>query len=391
MWLAAFVVMALLILSNAPTPLYVHWQTNFRFSMSVLSSLFSIYVAALLATLAIAGQLCDRFGPRAVLLPGLVASLLACALFFSAHSVPALLLARFASGIGVGVAATAGVAYVVELGGPTRARQAALIASTAVALGAALGPLLSGSLAQFAMRYDSFFAIEAIVLALAAGVVVLLPAQGHPRAGCSSRWRFPTTPSAQRQQMTIAVTVFGSVLCATAFLLSLGPSLLSDLYGVHSPLIAGAMAGLMFAAGALAQPPARQLSLRSIFIWCTALLLAAMVAVALAVFSRTSGPLIAAALFAGGAYGLAQLAGVTLIARDVPAAHRGESNAVFNIGGYVPCGLAPVFAGLLTEQTDLETATLIFAGIVATAGVVSCALAVRRFRDSADQPAAERA
>ena len=91
---AAGIVTAVFVLSNAPTPLYIRWQSQLDFSSSTLTALFSVYIVGLLVTLAIAGQCADRFGCRAVLVPGIAAGMVACVLFASAESVHALLLAR---------------------------------------------------------------------------------------------------------------------------------------------------------------------------------------------------------------------------------------------------------------------------------------------------------
>ncbi|RPH55096.1 MAG: MFS transporter [Lysobacterales bacterium] len=372
--MASMIVTTTLILSNAPTPLYIHWQSELQFSSSTLTALFSIYVVGLLATLVLAGQLSDRLGTRMVLLPGLAVGMLASLLFASAHSVVSLLLARFASGVGVGAAITAGVAYVIELGDARRSRQAPLFGSTAVALGAALGPLLAGSFALFVERPNgTIFFTEALLLFVAACFVICLPARSHAVGDFRlAELRFPRAPRANRLHLTVGVASFGCALSATAFVLSLGPSVLSELTGVRSPFVAGSMACVMFAAGAIVQPAAKSLSFRSVFILSAVMLAIAMAGIAMAVRARIPEPLLMTAAFAGCAYGLAQFGGLTLIARSVPAERRGEANAVLNIGGYVPCGLIPVFTGLLVDRVGIVVAANCFAALVAAAGIGSC-------------------
>jgi MFS family permease len=372
-WTACTIVTAILILSNAPTPLYIHWQSELQFSSSTLTALFSSYVVGLLAALVLAGQLSDRLGTRMVLLPGLGAGMLACLLFASAHSVVSLVLARFASGVGVGAAITAGVAYVIELGSARRSRQAPLLGSTAVALGAALGPLMAGSFASFVERPTSaIFFTELLLLLIAACFVIVLPSRPPAVDFRLAELHFPGAPRANRMHLTAGVASFGSALSATAFVLALGPSVLTELTGADSPLVAGSMACVMFAAGAIVQPAAMSLSLRSVFILSAVMLLIAMAGIAIAVRARAPGPLLMTAAFAGCAYGLAQLGGLTLIARHVPTQRRGEANAVLNIGGYVPCGLMPILTGLLVDRAGLVFAANCFAAVVAAAGISAC-------------------
>ncbi|MFU0418358.1 MFS transporter, partial [Acinetobacter baumannii] len=86
MWRAAGMVTAVFMLSNSPTPLYVVWQRALGFSSGTLTVIFALYIAGLLGTLLVAGQLSDRFGRKPVLLPGIAAALIACGLFACASS-----------------------------------------------------------------------------------------------------------------------------------------------------------------------------------------------------------------------------------------------------------------------------------------------------------------
>jgi len=134
MFRAAWTVTAVFMLSNSPTPLYVVWQRTLGFSSGTLTVIFALYIAGLLGTLLVAGQLSDRLGRKAVLLPGLFAALVACALFATASSIAMLAVARLLTGIAVGVMVSAGMASVGDLGGTRRRRQAALLASVAMVL-----------------------------------------------------------------------------------------------------------------------------------------------------------------------------------------------------------------------------------------------------------------
>lgn len=201
---AAWVVTAVFMLSNSPTPLYVHWQRQLGFSSGTLTVVFALYIAGLLGTLLVAGQLSDRHGRKLVLVPGLSAALVACLLFAGATSVAMLAIGRFLTGIAVGVIVSAGMAAVVDVGGSEHKRLAALLASVAMVLGAGLGPLLAGSLAQsLAQPVRPIFGIEALVLLSALGVVWWLPLR-RPIASGPARLRLPTVPQANRRQVSVA-------------------------------------------------------------------------------------------------------------------------------------------------------------------------------------------
>ncbi|MCK2169555.1 MFS transporter, partial [Thalassospira xiamenensis] len=97
--------------------LYVHWQEQLVFSSGMLTVIFALYIAGLLGTLLVAGQLSDRYGRKPILVPGLVSALVACVLFANATSVGMLAAGRLLSGIAVGVIVSAGMAAVVDAGG----------------------------------------------------------------------------------------------------------------------------------------------------------------------------------------------------------------------------------------------------------------------------------
>jgi len=359
---AAGIVTAVFVLSNAPTPLYIRWQSQLDFSSSTLTALFSVYIVGLLVTLAIAGQCADRFGCRAVLVPGIAAGMVACVLFASAESVHALLLARFVSGIAVASAITAGMASVMEFGGPQRQRTAALLASASLVLGAGLGPLLAG---VYALTLEApsgpAFLTELMILAAVGLLVWTLPFV--PREPRARPWRLhaPSVPRQNRTHLLVGISALGCAMSCTAFVLSLGPSVLAHLTGVTNPLVAGVMACAMFMAATLAQLPARRSPVRTVFGLAAGAIIAGMVGAVLAVVTSLASVLLVGAALAGAGHGLAQLAGLTLIGLHVPAERRAEATALLNMGGYVPCGLMPVFTGLLVDRTNLAFGITCFA------------------------------
>lgn len=374
MLLAASLVTAVFALSNSPTPLYVRWQAQLGFSDGTLTLIFAAYIAGLLMTLLVAGQLADRFGRKPVLIPGLTLAIAACTLFAVADSVTVLVLARFLTGISVGVIVSAGIAAVVDVGGPTRRRQASLTASVAMVLGAGLGPLLGGLFAQIlAAPIVPLFLTELVILVAALIVAIALTLkQHHVRANEAARegrtWRLPRVPREYRMHVGLGIAVFAPGITATSFVLSLGPSLLSTLLNITSPLIAGGMACAMFLAATGVQLAVGRLRVRTIFILGSVATIASMLSLAVAVNASLSGFLIAAALLAGAGQGLGQLGGLTLIGAHIPGHLRAEANSVLNIGGYIPAGLIPVATGFLVDAIGLARGASGFAIIlVATA------------------------
>ncbi|MGF7149786.1 MFS family permease [Sphingomonas zeicaulis] len=356
----------LLGLSNMPTPFYVRWQAAIGFSPSMLTFLFSAYIVGLLASLAFTGGLVVRLGSRSILLPGCILSMGACALFIAARSEWVLILARLLSGLGVGMGITAGIPWIVELGGRRWAAVSLPLASGAVAAGAGLGPLLAGALSLVIGRpIQTAFGCELALLSTATMVVALRVGGGGPRVrGAVSSRLLPRVNPSEVPHLIRAIAGFGCALGATAFLLSLGPLVLKVAAGVDDPLMAGTMASSMFLSGAAVQIPGRHMTARGLSLVAGAAILLASTGIAMSVLLGSPYPLLVGALLAGAGYGLAQLAGLRLISKQIEDWRRPEANALLNIGAYIPCGLLPVLTGLAVDGYGLAAGTLFFAALI---------------------------
>ncbi|MFZ6645505.1 MFS transporter [Undibacterium sp. TJN25] len=379
---AAWMVTAVFILSNSAMPLYVHWQRQFAFSSATLTVIFASYIAGLLGALLVAGQLSDRLGRKAVLVPGFLIAMAACGLFAVADSVAALIAARLLTGVAVGIIVSSGMAAVVDVGGPDRKRQASLAASVAMVLGAGLGPLLAGTLAQV---MDSpvavIFGIEFLLLATALAVIVVMPLPGAPRgngAVPAGRLRLPSVPASNRMDLALGIAVFAPGISATSFVLSLGAALLSRLLHVSSPMVAGGMACLMFMSATGVQFAVKKLPMRNILLLGAAATALSMVAMILAVHAAAPSMLLAAAVLAGMGQGLGQLGGLTLIGMKVPDQQRAQANSLLNIGAYIPAGLLPVATGFLIDHAGLAVGATAFAAVLIAAAVAAAGFVAAR-------------
>ncbi|MER7185147.1 MFS transporter, partial [Streptomyces hyaluromycini] len=313
-WLAAWPVTAVFVLSNAATPLYVLWQREIGFSRGMLTVIFACYIAGLLGSLLVSGVVSDRLGRRTVLLPALGLALAACAVFATASGVAALIAARLFTGIAVGAVVSAGMAAVTDVAGPHRRRLAALLASCAMVFGAGLGPLLAGVLSEtLPAPTVTVFVVEAALLGTAVLAVLRMPVR-RPDAPAKGAWlRIPGVPPGSGGQLTLGIAVFAPGITATSFVLSLGPSLLSGLLGTTSRIVAGAMAFTMFLAATGVQFAVRKLPRRTILTAGAVSTTLSMVALVTAVRTASVPVLVAAALLAGAGQGTGQLGGLSLL------------------------------------------------------------------------------
>ncbi len=386
---ASWLITAVFMLSNSPTPLYSYWQHQFGYTSGTLTVIFALYIAGLLGTLLFAGQLSDHYGRKPLLLPGLTAAMIASLLFATAESVTALAVARLLTGIAVGIMVSAGMAGVADLSGPQSRRQAALLASAAMVTGAGLGPLISGTLIRVLTHpVIPLFILLFIALFIATVVAARLPFP-HRRQSVqdSLRLTLPSLPAKNLSALFCGIGVFAPGITATSFVLALGPSLLTLLTHSYSPLLAGMMTCGMFISATLSQVLARRWRLSRVFLGGTLTTLLAMVMVTLAIICHQYPWLIFAVLLAGAGQGLGQFGGLTLLALQVADQRRAQANALLNIGGYLPAGILPVVAGYLTDKQGLSVSAILFALLLTLFALAGGIYAQRFVRPAQVDPA----
>ncbi|WP_312034025.1 MULTISPECIES: MFS transporter [unclassified Rhodococcus (in: high G+C Gram-positive bacteria)] len=279
-----------------------------------------------------------------------------------------LLAARLLAGAAVGAAVTAGMSATIDLTPGHRRRTGSMIASAAMVFGAGLGPLLSGTLTQLIDTPQPWiFGIVLTVAALTLVIAVRLPLhrefdQDRP---AERLWSWPSVPRPNRREFAWGAAAFAAGITSTSFFLSLGPSVLATGIDSPSPLLAGATACGMFLVATGIQFALAHLRTRTHLALSSSAAFASMVALTASVtISPTPALFVLAALLAGAAQGLGQLAALTLIGTRIPTNHRAEANAALNIAGYIPAALLPVGTGYLIQNMPFGAAITVFATAV---------------------------
>src|SRR5687768_10661423 len=134
--------------STVITPLYVLFEGAFGFSKITLTLIYAVYVVGNLTALLFFGRLSDQIGRRPAALLALIILALGALGFVLANGIAALFVARILIGLGVGIAAGAGTAWLTELIGGTEKARATTLATASNFLGIALAPLIAGMLAD---------------------------------------------------------------------------------------------------------------------------------------------------------------------------------------------------------------------------------------------------
>src|SRR5690606_29214488 len=153
-WIVAFTFAVTMAFSAAPAPLYVLYQAEQGFGPFTVTVVFATYAVGVLASLVLAGHVSDWVGRRRMLVPAVLVDAPAATIYLEWTALPALLVARFVSGISIGMLTATATAHLAELhmaARPGAARTRADVVATAANLGGiGLGPLVAGLLAQYA-------------------------------------------------------------------------------------------------------------------------------------------------------------------------------------------------------------------------------------------------
>ncbi|MCR8551203.1 MFS transporter [Salipiger sp. P9] len=180
---------------NLQAPLYEVYAAESGVGVTAVTIAFAAYVGGLMPTLLLLGGLSDRIGRRIPIAAALMLGVLATALLVQAPGWSSLVLARLLLGIGTGLATTAGTAYMTELLGPGRSRQAALLVTSATSLGFGGGALATGL--SLGLQGATLLPVSYVLLFLLAPGLALatlgLPRPDRPRA--VSLLRLPVFPA----------------------------------------------------------------------------------------------------------------------------------------------------------------------------------------------------
>jgi len=178
---------------------------------------------------------------------------------FLIPGVPALLVARFISGISIGMLTATATAHLTELHltarpGESRVR-ADLVATAANLGGIGMGPLIAGILAEYAPRPLSLpYLVFEVLLLLGVVAVALVPETVERRTTRPSyRPQRVTVPTEARPRYFSAAAVGLTAFAVFGLFTSLAPGFLAGTLHQRSHALAGLVAFLVFASGAVAQ------------------------------------------------------------------------------------------------------------------------------------------
>jgi MFS family permease len=369
-WLVAAVFLVSMAFSTVPTPLYPIYQQQDGFTSFTVTVIFAVYAVGVVTSLLFAGHVSDWVGRKRILLPALGLEALAAVLFLVWPALPGLIVARFLTGLGVGMMTATATAFLLEL--HTAHRPAAgrgrfeLVASAANLGGLGTGTLIAGALAQFVTAplrtpYVVFLGLLALSAIAVAAVPETVVAPDVP-----PRYRPQRIRVAGHDRAGYAVAAASAFTAFAVFGLftSLAPSFVAG--SLHHPgrLLAGTIVFLVFGAGAATQAASGRLSGRQRFAAGLIAEAAGLIVLALGMHTASLALFLVGGAVAGGGAGVLFKAAVGAVAEMAAPDVRGEALAGLFLIGYLGLIGPALGLGIATRYLPATTAMLWFSGFV---------------------------
>ncbi|QUS36241.1 MFS transporter [Falsirhodobacter algicola] len=381
---AAFIGLALafavgMIGTTLPTPLYPDYQQAMGFSQLTITVIFAVYALGVVASLLIFGRWSDQLGRRPMLLAALALSAATDLMFLQADGLMAILAARVLSGLSAGILTTTASVAVMEAA-PEGKRRAGTLAATAANMGGlGLGPIFAGVIASLLPQpliwpyaLHLLLVVVAVVFVLRANETV--ERKPSPDLGVQR----PALPSdAASVFVPAAVAAFaGFMVCG--FFTAVAPGVMTRDLNYSNPALIGLVAGILFLASTLGQAVLDRIPEKRRLPVGTAVLLAGVLVVAMALGLRMLAPLLAGAVIAGIGQGIAFRAGLAAVVGATSEDRRAATTASYFIVAYIAISLPVVGVGLLSGAIGLHVTSLVFAGLVAALCCAALVMLIRK-------------
>ena len=373
-WLLASIFAATMLGTTLPTPLYGIYQAQWHFSAAMVTVIFAVYAAAVLATLLLAGRSSDQAGRKPVVAVALGLGALSTVAFIFARDEGVLLVGRILSGLSAGLMTGTATATLTELTPASAGRRASLTATAANMGGLGLGPLIAGLSAQYAAHPTTLvFEVYLVILAAAALALRFVPETVSPRRRPALRFAGLGLPEQGRGQFTAAAVAGFAAFALLGLFSSLVPGFIGGVLHQGSHAVQGAVVFGMFAAGTVSQVALSRFSSRRVVLAGLGLFLVALALIVAALAQAAMGLFLAGTITGGVAVGAIFGGSLATANRLAPPQRRGHAISAFFVACYAGLIIPVVGVGVLSGITGTFPAVLAFSVLLAVLCLFSLA------------------
>lgn len=359
--------------TTLPTPLYGLYREQIGFSQFMVTVIFAVYAAGVIAALLLAGNFSDLLGRRPIIFAALVLSALSAVCFVFENGLPLLFVGRLLSGLAAGLLSGAATAAVTELATPAQRGRAGLAATAANMGGLGCGPLLSGILAQYApyplrLPYLVHLGLLAVCVPLLHAIPETVQAAvPRPRL----RPQGMVVPARIRSVFAPAALAAFAGFSVLGLFTAVAPSFASQYLGVDNLAVEGAIVLAAFLASTVGQMLTTRIGAAQALPLGCGVLVAGLALIGGSLLAESLALLIVGALVAGAGQGMSFRASVAQVSQVAPVKQRGATISALFVAAYFGISVPVVGIGAVAVGLGLRSAGLVFvACMIAVSGAV---------------------
>lgn len=375
-WILAAMLLVSVASSAVPSPIYPVYAAEWHLTPLMLTGVFAIYVAGLLASLLVAGRLSDHVGRKPVLVVGGLGVALSLGLFAMADGVVALIIDRIVQGVSVGLLIGALGAALIDNSLERHPTMAGVLNGVIPPIALATGAMSSGALVQWGPAPEQLvYLLFGALLVLLVLALFVVPEQVQRRPGALRSLR--PTISVPRSSRRLFRGVAGSLVASWALggmFLSLVPSALGTVFGITNHFAAGALIAVVTGVGALTGLAIQRMDTRrAVLLGLVALVLGPIVTVSF-VFAHSLPGMVVGSAIAGVGFGAGFQAPLRMLLATAAPTHRAGLLSTIYVVSYLAFGVPSVIGGLLEPSVGLVPVIAGYGGFIVLAAVVALVL-----------------